>query len=60
MMDIKGIRKLSGLNVRQFIEKYGIPYTTYHDWETGKSNPPAYLIKLLERVVREDFPEKGE
>lgn len=55
LMNIKEIRKLSGLNVRQFCERYSIPYTTFHDWDTGKSNPPAYLIKLLARVVLEDF-----
>lgn len=54
-MNIKEIRKLSGLNVRQFIEKYGIPYTTFHDWDTGKSNPPVYVLELLERVARIDF-----
>ena len=59
-MDIKQIRQLSGLNVRQFIGRYHIPYTTYHDWETGKAKPPIYVLELLDRVVREDFPEKGE
>lgn len=54
MMDVKSIRELSGLNVRQFTEKYKIPYTTFHDWETGKTKPPIYLIELLERIVRED------
>jgi DNA-binding transcriptional regulator YiaG len=32
-MKIREIRQMSGLNVRQFTEKYRIPYTTYHDWE---------------------------
>lgn len=53
-MNVNEIRKLSGLNVRQFCEKYKIPYTTYHDWDTKKSKPPVYLIELLERVVKED------
>jgi len=54
-MNIKKIRELSGLNVRQFTERYKIPYTTFHDWDTGKSNPPVYVLELLERVVRIDF-----
>jgi DNA-binding transcriptional regulator YiaG len=53
-MTIKEIRQISGLNVRQFTEKYRIPYTTYHDWEKGNSNPPQYLVDLLQRVVMED------
>lgn len=40
-MEIKNIRELSGLNVRQYTERYKIPYTTFHDWDTGKSNTSA-------------------
>jgi putative transcriptional regulator len=58
-MNVREIRKLSGLNVRQFTEKYKIPYTTFHDWDTGKSNPPVYVLELLERAVREDC-QKGD
>lgn len=58
-MEIKKIRELSGLNVRQFTERYKIPYTTFHDWDTGKSSPPVYVLELLERAVREDC-QKGD
>lgn len=54
-MQIKDIRALTGLNITDFTRRYEIPYRTYHDWEVGKANPPAYVVKLLERVVREDF-----
>lgn len=53
-MTIKEIRQMSGLNVRQFTEKYRIPYTTFHDWENGNTKPPVYLVDLLQRVVMED------
>ena len=56
-MNIKEIRKLSGLNVGEFTKKYHIPYTTYHDWETGKSKAPVYVLELLDRVVRIDLKE---
>jgi putative transcriptional regulator len=59
-MNVREIRKLSGLNVRQFTERYKIPYTTFHDWDTGKSNPPVYVLELLERAVREDWRKEIE
>lgn len=58
-MEIKEIRKLTGLSQKGFAEKYGIPVRSIENWES--SNPrekrqcPGYLLHLLERVVREDF-----
>lgn len=53
-MKIEEIRNLTHLNRTKFAERYGIPLRTVEDWEHGKSNPPAYVADLLERVVRED------
>ena len=57
-MTIIEIRAISGLNKTKFAEFYKIPYRTLQDWEAGKSKPPAYVLPLLERCVKEDF--KGE
>ena len=57
-MDIKEIRKLTGLSAQKFGDKYDIPLRTIQNWEGGVNTPPPYLVKLLERVVKEDF-EKG-
>lgn len=54
-MDIKEIRSISGLTQQAFSEKYGIPKRSIENWEGGKRNPPAYVISLLERVVKEDI-----
>lgn len=53
-MKIEEIRNLTHLNRTKFAERYGIPLRTMEDWEHGKANPPAYVVDLLERVVRED------
>ncbi len=58
-MNIKEIREFTGLGPAQFAKKYEIPYRTIHDWETGKSKPPEYVLKLLERVVREDIKNES-
>ena len=55
-MTIKEIRALTGLSQAKFSEKYEIPKRTIENWEGEQREPPAYVIKLLERVVKEDFP----
>ena len=57
-MTIIEIRAISGLNKTKFAEFYKIPYRTLQDWEAGKSKPPAYILPLLERCVKEDFEEE--
>ena len=54
--DIRDLRESTGLNRKQFCEKYGIPYRTMQDWEDGNSKPVDWAEKLLRRVVAEDFP----
>lgn len=58
-MKIKEIRKLTGLSQVKFSERYEIPRRTLEDWERGVSNPPAYVLNLLEFKVKYD-KEKGE
>lgn len=54
---IRNLRKLTGLSQTAFGKKYGIPMRTIQNWETGVNEAPGYVISLLERVVREDYPE---
>ena len=54
-MNIKEIRFISGLSQQAFSDKYKIPKRTIENCEGGKRNPPEYVIKLLERIVKEDF-----
>ena len=57
-MDIKEIRKQSGLTQARFCKKYGIPLGTLHHWEQGDRKPAEYVLKLLERCVGEDITGK--
>lgn len=54
-MTLREIRSITGLSQARFAEKYGIPKRTLEKWEQGETNPPAYLVKLLERAVKEDY-----
>ena len=53
-MNIKQLIKRSGLRRTEFAKKYDIPIATLNTWEYGNSNPPPYVMKLLERCVNED------
>lgn len=56
-MNCKEIRKLTGLSQQKFGDKYKIPKRTIENWEGGKTEAPAYVLLMLERIVKEDFPE---
>lgn len=51
-MDIKEIRKMTGLSQSEFSKKYEIPKRTIESWEEGQRTPPPYVIALLEKVVK--------
>lgn len=50
-MNIKEIRAFTGLSQAKFGEKYKIPEITISQWESGKRQPPAYVIDMLEFIV---------
>nr|WP_296083930.1 helix-turn-helix domain-containing protein [uncultured Blautia sp.] len=56
---IKKLRELTGLSQQAFSDKYEIPKRTIEDWERGRRNPPGYVVKLLERVVKGDIEKEG-
>ena len=53
-MDTREIRDMLGVSRAEFSRRYEIPIRTIEDWDAGKSKPPEWALKLLERVVRED------
>ena len=64
-MDIKELRALTGLSPEEFTDRYGIPIHTLHKWELPEDNSNfrscrPYILSLLERAVKEDFPKGGE
>lgn len=53
-MNTTEIRSILGISRAEFSRRYGIPVRTIENWDAGKTNPPEWLLKILERVVRED------
>ena len=52
-MTIKEIRALTGLSQSKFAEKYHIKIDTLQNWEQNRAKTPAYVLFLLERIVKE-------
>lgn len=53
-MTTKEIRDLLGISRAEFARRYEIPIRTIENWDSGQSKPPEWVLKLLERVVKED------
>lgn len=56
-MTTKELRELLRVSRSEFARRYGIPLRTVENWEFGVNTPPAYVLALLERVVRQDISE---
>ena len=49
-MDVKLLRKSTGLSQSKFAAYFGIPVRTLQDWEQQKRTPPEYIISMMERI----------
>ena len=54
-MDMKTIRKKTGLSQQKFGKKYGIPLRTIQSWEGGEREAPAYVLELLNFRVESEW-----
>lgn len=50
-MTVKELRKHLGLSQSGFAGYFGIPVGTIHNWEQGVSNPPPYVVAMMERII---------
>ena len=48
---IKELRESTGLNRKEFCEKFEIPYRTMTEWELGHRNAHPYVLRLLAYYV---------
>ena len=46
-MDIKSVRRATGLSQKAFSERFGIPIGTLRNWEQGINNPPSYVFDMI-------------
>ena len=48
---MKELRESTGLNRKEFCEKFEIPYRTMTEWELGHRTAPPYVLRLLAYYV---------
>ena len=48
---MKELRESTGLNRKEFCEKFDIPYRTMTEWELGHRIAPLYVLRLLSYYV---------
>lgn len=53
-MNIKELRKLSGMTQKQFSEFFNIPMRTIQGWELGERKCPEYLLSLIKYKLRNE------
>ena len=59
-MNIKEIRRLTGLSQTQFAKKYHINLGTLQNWEKGIYKTPDHFLYILQRLVDEvDYKDKA-
>ena len=54
-MNVRDMRILLGETQTEFSLRYGIPFRTVQNWESGVRKPPEYVVELLEHRIREDL-----
>lgn len=55
---VRAIRKSLGLTQQAMSEAYGIPKRTIENWEGGKTEPPAYVLTMLEIIAAQDAEKR--
>lgn len=51
-MTIKDMRLKTGLSQAKFAKLFDIPVANIQKWEQGISNPPEYVISMMERILK--------
>ncbi len=59
MTDVKRCRIANDMSQREFAEMFSIPFATYVQWESGRRNPPAYVLNLMRSHMNHILHEKA-
>lgn len=54
MQRLKHCRIANGMTQQEFAEYIDVPFGTYVQWETGRRNPPQYVLNLIMKVIEND------
>lgn len=51
MDDVKSYRIKQGFSQKKFADMFGIPLSTYTQWEQGRRNPPDYIFSMINQIL---------
>ena len=54
VMNVKDLRKKTGLSQSKFANLFNIPVRTIQQWEQGVRKPPDYVIFMMEKIIITD------
>ncbi|MBR1477080.1 MAG: helix-turn-helix transcriptional regulator [Lachnospiraceae bacterium] len=57
---MRELRESTGLNRKEFCEKFEIPYRTMTEWELGHRTAPPYVLRLLAYYIEMQNMLKGK
>lgn len=57
-MKIKELRIFTSMSQREFAEHFGLSVRSLQEWEQERSQPPAYLVGLLQRLLNSEKTNK--
>jgi len=55
ILNIREMRLSLGDTQSEFARRYDIPFRTVQNWETGTRKPPEYIIRWLEKNIKNDM-----
>lgn len=63
-MNVRDIRRKTGLTQKAFSAHYHIPLQTLKQWESSSHSashrvPPEYVLHMLQRLAKQDFSHAG-
>jgi hypothetical protein len=53
---IKQLCEEYGIGQMELSRMYDIPWRTVQDWYAGRRNPPPYVVRMLDELLRADEP----
>ena len=53
-MTIKELREAAKITQKEFAEYFNISRRTVENWECGRTNPPNYLVELMEYKLKNE------
>ena len=59
-MSIKELREAVKMTQKEFAEYFNISRRSVENWECGRTNPPTYLVDLMEYKLKNEGILKGE